>query len=182
MSAQLQAQLLRQHLTELRKMKGDAERFYGQMADGVRGHQRTLKRDMQVADSYAFLLSCLGGIAKLTAMGAKSLKLTGTKIAQSNAKILKATAKQGVQKTRFVTGAVYKPENLLMELVLNYDSPSYWVEKLPPGINPYTMLTNLQNQIQRDKLQAMKEWNTFIKEAEGKLKACERGIDLSTMA
>lgn len=182
MSSQIQAQLLRQHLQELRRMKGEAEQFYTQMADKVRADQRSLQRDMQVADSAAFLLSCLGGIAKLTAMGAKSLKLTGAKLAQSNAKVLKETGKQGVAKSRFVTGAIYKPENQIMEFALNYDSPSYWVKKLPPSKNPYTILANLANQIQRDKQLAIKEWDAFIKEAENKLRACERGVDLSTMA
>ena len=181
MSSQVQASLLRQHLRDLQQMRTDAERFYRDMENKVLANKSTLNMQMKTVESIAFIGQCLIGVGKLVGMGAKSMGLVGKKLAESNAKVLKEVGSQALGKTRGIGGLIYETENPIVDLALNFDSPNYWAKKIT-GVNPEVLYSNLLAQIRAAKSNGIAKVDAYIKETQSKLRYCEGGGDLSTIA
>src|SRR5690606_2947585 len=122
-------------LRDLQQMRMDAERFYRDLENKVMANKATLNTQMKSVDGIAFIGQCLIGLGKAVGMAASSITQVGRKLAESNAKILREVGMQSISKTRGVGGLVYDPENPLVDLALNFDSPNYWAKKIT-GVHP----------------------------------------------
>lgn len=181
MSATTQAVLLRQHLRDLQQLMQESQQFYRSLEQKVLANKASLNTKMKVVDGIAFLGQALLGVAKLAGATAGAMKLTGRKLAESNAKALRELGSQSVSKSRGVTGLIYDTNNPALDLALNFDSPNYWAKKVT-GVNPDLLFAGLLQKIREASKEGLARIDGYIVETQSRVRYCEGGGDLSKLA
>jgi hypothetical protein len=190
--AEVQAILLQEHLSRLYEAKADATKLVARLLRELKASEKSpsLARELEdyafdnkdTLDAVVYVLQGLKGIASLARQASKSAKLVGKDLVEANKKMVKEIAKTKGDQARYLTSKVYKPDNIWVDFLLNFDSPSFWLKLRRKVHDAQSLLQEMRKQTIVETLKGLKQWNTFIRIAENNLKACRQDIDVSTIA
>jgi hypothetical protein len=182
-----QVALLKKKLELECKLRGDFQALFDKLysntrrqLDGAISRQRSL---LKTGDAAAFLANALGSVAGFVKKGFESLKHTGSALAELNKKVAVEAAQGLTKNAHGAASLAFESENLALNWLLQFMSPSYYVEAMGYGtIEMGFTRDDVLRDIKLQRTQTLARADRRIKATHQLLKAATSGLDLSTVA
>lgn len=181
MSVDLQKEFLVRNLKELRKLRGESVAMYSRVREEIDRDAREIRTLMQGADMAAMFATLLMRLVQLAGTSFKAAKATTEELKRINRKVARDALNNNSKVTQDVLGLMYKPENAVVDFLLNCTSPSYWAIKFT-GIDPEQVYKETRTKLDRTESESLEQLDRFIAETTEKLKFVQGGGDLLSLA